>query len=466
MAKVTRAAIYARISSDHDGLGLGVARQVEDGRRLAEQRGWQVVEVFEDNDISAYKRQRRPGYERLLEAIAAKEIDALIVWRIDRLTRRPRELEDFLDTCDQAKMRTLVTTTGDADLAGGDGLLVLRIMAGVAQHESDVKGQRMRRRYEQNAQRGLPHGGANRPFGYAEDKVTVLEPEAAVIRQLADRFVAGESLRRLAAWLDDQGVRTVNGNPWRTPTLRDVLCSARIAGLRSLHGEVVGKAVWEPIITERQRQRVLARFEAMKTSGRRAPRAYLLTGMLRCGKCGNTLYSSRRENSRRYVCLGGPDHGGCGRLTVVAGPVEELIAEAVLYRLDTPELSDALAGRAADDEANARVAGELADDQHRLTELAALYGNRGITTNEWTAAREPIEARIKKAERLLARAAGNDTLANLVGTGGRLRAQWANLNLDRQAAIVRVVLDHAVIKPGMLGARSLDPARVAPLWRL
>ena len=114
-------------------------------------------------------------------------------------------------------------------------------------------------------------------------------------------------------------------------------------------------------------------------SGRRAPRRYALSGLLRCGKCGNTLYSAARQTTRRYVCLSGPDHGGCGRLTVVAEPVEELIAKAVLYRLDTPELAEALAGRTAQDEALAEVAEQLAHDRAQLEELAAAYAERAIT---------------------------------------------------------------------------------------
>jgi site-specific DNA recombinase len=53
----------------------------------------------------------------------------------------------------------------------------------------------------------------------------------------------------------------------------------------------------------------------------------------------HTLYSATRQTTLRYVCLAGPDHNGCGRLTVVAPPVEELITKAVLYRLDTQELA-------------------------------------------------------------------------------------------------------------------------------
>jgi hypothetical protein len=94
-----------------------------------------------------------------------------------------------------------------------------------------------------NAAAGLPHGGSLRPFGYDETRMAVIDSEAAIIRALAARFLAGESLRSLAAWLEDGGVATVAGKPWRTITLKAVLSSGRIAGLREHQGVIVGPAV-------------------------------------------------------------------------------------------------------------------------------------------------------------------------------------------------------------------------------
>jgi hypothetical protein len=84
------------------------------------------------------------------------------------------------------------------------------------------------------------------------------------------------------------------------------------------------------------------------------------------------LFNSWRENSRRYVCRSGPDHGGCGRLTVVADPLERLIADAVLYRLDTAELADALAGRNSADERTQELSQVVDQANEQLAELAAL----------------------------------------------------------------------------------------------
>ena len=171
----------------------------------------------------------------------------------------------------------------------GDGLVVVRMLAAMAATESATKSRRVA------------------------------------------RYLAGESSRSLVTWLVDIAVPTVQGGKRTTSTMREIIANPRIAGLRRHRGEVVGPIIWEPVITVADHQRVLAAFAARKVSGRRSPRRYLLSGLLRCGRCGNRLYSARREQSRRrYVCASGPDHGGCGRLTVVAEPLEAYVADLVI----------------------------------------------------------------------------------------------------------------------------------------
>jgi site-specific DNA recombinase len=459
--------VYARISSDQDGTALGVKRQVEDCRKLADELGWVVAEEYVDNDISAYSGKKRPAYEAMLTDLAEGRRDGVVVYHADRLTRRPIELEQFLEVVTAAGVRNVRFVAGAAiDVANGDGLLVLRMLAAVAANESASKSRRVRRKMDENAAAGLPHGGYRRPFGFAADKITHDPAEAEVVRTMVARMLAGESARSITKWLNDSGVRPVSGKSWSTTTVRAIVTSPRIAGLREHRGEVVGQAVWEPIISVEDHHRAIAQVESRKHTKRRAPQRYLLSGLLRCGKCGVRLYSSKRETSRRYVCLSGPDHGGCGRLTVVAEPVEDLITDAVLYRLDTPELADALSGRVQADAATAELAGQIAADRAQLDELAELYAAKAIPAREWLAARNPIEERINDAEARLSRATRSDALTGLVGNGEGLRGQWAELGLDRRHAIIGAVLDHAVIGPGVAGARSLDPGRVEPVWRL
>jgi DNA invertase Pin-like site-specific DNA recombinase len=99
-----RVAIYVRISLDRGGEGLGVQRQREDCLALAVTLGWIVVEVYEDNDISASKNVPRPAFERLMRDLESGVIDALIVYDLDRLTRKPAELEKFMELADRLKI--------------------------------------------------------------------------------------------------------------------------------------------------------------------------------------------------------------------------------------------------------------------------------------------------------------------------------------------------------------------------
>ncbi len=466
MTTPSRAAIYARISLDTEGEAKGVTRQVDDCQKLAAELGWTVADEYIDNDISAYSGKHRPEYQRMLDDIKNLTIDGVLVYSLDRLTRRPIEFETFYSVVQSAGLTNVSFVTGNMDLGNDAGLMIGRIQSAVAANQSDATSRRQKRKNDEKAAAGIPHGGYRRPFGFEDDKITHRPEEVTVIQMLAGRFLAGESLRSLASWLDQEGVRTVGGGPWRTNVIRLQLMSPRIAGLRSHRGKVVGPAVWDPIISVQQRDQILATFDERHRSGRRAPRRYLLSGLLRCSLCDHRLYSQARESTRRYVCTSGPDHGGCGKITIVAQPVEELVAEAVLYRLDTVELADALAGKGRSDADAASLMTKISADREQLETLATLHGKGEIGLTEWMAARRPVQDRMRAAERRLRKATSTTQLAGLIGHGDALRTQWASLNLDRQAAIVQALLDHADILPGARGVRSVDHRRVILAWRL
>jgi site-specific DNA recombinase len=109
------AAIYTRISKDN-GSRLGVDRQEDLCRELADSKGWPVAEVYEDNDISAYQGARRPDYERMLADLETGARDAVLVVDQDRLTRHPMELESFITTADRLGI-PLANVSGEVDLS-------------------------------------------------------------------------------------------------------------------------------------------------------------------------------------------------------------------------------------------------------------------------------------------------------------------------------------------------------------
>jgi site-specific DNA recombinase len=465
---VVPAAIYARISSDPTGAELGVTRQLEDCRRLAEQRGLTVAEEYVDDDRSAWSGKLRPAYRRMLDDIRAGSVGTVLVWHADRLHRQPRELEEYIEVCEPGGVPTLACVSGPIDLSNPDGRLIARMLGAVAAHESDSKSRRIRRKTLELAMAGQPSGGGTRPFGYQADRRTLDPDEAAAVRGAVARVLAGDSLRAVARDLNERGITTSAGGPWSIQTLRRMLLSARISGQREHRGEIVAVGDWAPIITPEETTRLRARLNDPDRLTRRTVRRYLLSGgLLRCGLCDAVLTARPREGGdRRYVCSKGPGQPGCGRIGVLADPLESLIVEAVLYRLDTPELAAALAGVASTN-ADAAAAGDaLALDQAQLDELARAHGERLITLREWLAARAPIEARIDAAKRRLSRLTHTSAIEPYVGASSALRAVWADLPLNSQRSIVAAILDRAIVRPAVPGRTRFDPARVEPVWRV
>src|SRR5674476_217205 len=108
-----RAGIYARIRDDPEGKGRGVSRQVKSCRELAERLGWQVAEVYVD-DVSATRSRSRPQYDLLLGDVEDGYLDAVLVWSLDRLHRRPLELEHFIAVAEK-KGTALANVSGNVD---------------------------------------------------------------------------------------------------------------------------------------------------------------------------------------------------------------------------------------------------------------------------------------------------------------------------------------------------------------
>lgn len=453
------AAIYARISKDPQGTSLGVARQESDCRALAAQRGWAVSEAYVDNDMTAYTGRPRPAYQRLLNDLRRRRVNAVIVWHLDRLHRRPAELEEFIDLCDHLHVE-LATVQGEVDLATSSGRLYARVMGAVARHESEHKSERIRRKMLELAQLGKQKGGGYRPYGFACDRITLVSAESAVIREASKRVVAGDGLHTVATDLNRRGIPTVRGLQWSTTVLRSMLLSPRICGQREHHGAVVGRAEWAPIITPEEGIQLRALLlNPLRRKGRPV-RRYLLTGMIECGLCEFRLEGRPNGGKRSYECVPRAGKGGCGRLGIRADFAEALVVEGVLIRLSSPKFIKALATTDADDIAR-EAAGHVVSDRRLLGELAQAYGNRQITLPEWLAARHPIELRIEGAEATLRHRVPSIAIDQI----GGIKERWDELNIDERRDVLRLLIRSVIVDPSRTrGGRYFDPTRLRVNW--
>ena len=464
-----RAAIYARISDDRAGAGLGVARQRDDCLALAERRGHTVVDVYTDNDLSAYSGKPRPGYLAMLGHVKAGGVDVILAWHPDRLHRSPRELEDFIDLLDASGATVETVESGPLDLATPSGRMVARMLGATARFESEHKAARSRRKHEEIAQAGGVSGGGRRPFGYEADQVTVRPNEAALLADAARRVADGASLRSILVEWHRAGVVRPSGGPWTTrhgTVLRRALVSPRIVGLREHRGEVVGDAVW-PAIVDRvtwERCRAVLSDPARRQGGR--PPSYLLTGgLVVCARCGTALVCRPRQGRRRYACAADPGIDGCGGVAVMADPLEDEVRDQVLWRVGSGEVLAALAADQGDD--GGRIAEQLRRDEDALQALEVdHYANGVLSRAGYLAARQQITARVAEARHLLARDGSSRALRG-VADGGVTREDWDGGEVEWRRRLVSAVAERVKLGPAPVPGRNVfDPSRVAVKWRI
>jgi site-specific DNA recombinase len=450
-----RAGIYVRISSDPEGKRLGVTRQLEDCEKKAAAMGWEVGAVFEDNDKSA-SNGRRPKYERMLADLEAKKIDAVIVWDLDRLTRRPIELEHFMDLADRRSI-ALASVGGDVDLATDNGRLFARIKGAVSRAEIERKSARQTRANLQRAEAGAPDSSGRRCFGYSPDGTEIVEHEAAEIRKAADAIVAGATVRGIARDLNDRGVMTSTGAIWRNTELRRMLKNPRYAALRVYQGQVIGAGSWPPIIDEDTHYAVLAVLAQPERHKAGPPRRYLLSGLAHCGVCDARLFGvTEKVRGTLYRCS---TRKHVGRR---AEEIDNFVESVIIARLSRTDAAELFAREDKSDQVAALRKDETGI-RSRLDGLAEAFASGEIDRMQLRKGTERLRAKLEQVTDDLAATVSAPAVAELVAVGD-VEAAWGALDLDRKRAVIDTLMAIKVHPVGR-GGRRFNPSTVEIRWK-
>ena len=458
---MTRAAIYARISLDREGEGLGVLRQQKDCRRLCQDQGWEIAGVYVDNNISATaKGVVRPEYARLLVDIAEKQVDAVVVYDLDRLTRRPIELEGFVNICASAGVTQLVFVGGGIDMGTGDGLLIARIKGAFAAEEARKISERGKRKKLELAERGLPTFGGYRPFGFNIDRMGHNEVEANLIRSASKRVIKGDTLAKIARDWNARGVRSTTGKDISIQSLKRSLTVPRTTGLREHQGEVLGEAAWKAIVDRKTWEKVCSILN--DPSRRQRPHLdYPLRGIIRCGECGHLL-GGDRHRYRSYRC--NAKAGGCGRVWVTGAGVEDFVvsqAFAVANSSHIRHIIDSEAG--CDEELTKRLTKQNTDDTSALFDLDDDYESHLIRRATWVRRKEKITVRIDERTKVLAKVRGRTALRHL---GESLSENRPTMSSDDRWQITKLLVTSVyVFRSTGTASNHMNPNRVVVHWR-
>ena len=464
-SETVRVGVYARISVDADGTQTATARQLQDCRAFAEQRRWEVTEVFEDVDISAFQTKvKRPEFERMLAGLSNGDLDGIVVWKLDRLTRQQRDLVRVMEACEPT--RAFVASVVEAiDTREAHGQFVAELLVAQARMESANASTRQRRKAVQQREKGQPPTSGIRCFGYTKGYTAIVPEEAALVREAVDGLFAGRSLNGVCREWESRGVRTTLGNAWRTQVFKTFITSSTISGQREYEGKLTA-GTWLALISPEATVRLRGLFP--RQGGRSAvgtARKYLLTGIVRCGLCGERMKGSKRsDESPRYVCRKEPGYLQCGRLSTLALPVEALVLEMLIVALDDGALAEALAARGEQDDG---VLAAVRQDEQALEALANdFYVEQLVSREEFFVARAGLTKRLEANRQQLARREARGAIGAFVGAGEGLREAWAKGTLDWRRAVVSSLLDRVLIMPATKKGRvAFDMERVKPIWR-
>lgn len=387
--------------------GAGVERQEHEARELASTQGFQVVQVYCDNNRSATSGKKREAYEALLKDAADHKFDAIFCWSTDRLYRGLADLQRLVKAVEDTGIPVFAVTAGkhDLDLSNPDDLMVAQMLAAVAGREVAALKRRLLAHYRQERREGraassvVPFGWqrAEKPGRFIPDSET-----APVVAELYDRFLAGENLSQLARWLNEQGYKGSRGGEWRQGRVSALLRNPRNGGyvrdkegrlVKSADGGLVDRGVW-------QRANGILSDPKRRLSG--APVKTWLSGLMWCEKCGGRLAAgsnNRRGSKERYPtyacqrgCVNWPRERASERADALVRDV--LVQIVPTLREQWQREAEQVAAEAANPEAIAQYEKLLVD----MDDLAADLGAGNVSMEQFQIANAGMMARKKALE--------------------------------------------------------------------
>jgi site-specific DNA recombinase len=418
---------------------------------------------------------KREAWDELMDRLERDVSGGVIVFDLERFSRQPKDGERLIELA--ANGLVVLDSESEYDLRTANGKKAFRDAMNAAAYYSDRLSTRSARGKKLKAMAGEPNG-SSRPFGFEADLVTIREDEAAIIRDLTRRFLAGVSQDALLAELNARGVRTSYGKSWARGSLRRILTRERNCG-RIIYTDsatgvtsVVGRLPGQPIVTEEDFDRVCAIY-ATRRRGRPNSWHYLCAGIARCGVegCGRPLYGRPRNNvkpypdgavNRQYWCP--KTHGGCGRIAIDQRALDEAATALAIEILADPRHADAIEATAREIESEAaRLDLAIAEAESVAEALADRLGRGDITLSRYDIAIRPLDERIAKLRAERATLGGLSPQRPPRASRQHWQRRWAAADQKGRRELLRMALRGRRLAIAPAGAGS--PAERADVTR-
>ena len=417
-------AAYIRVSDERQD-EYSPDSQLKKVREYAAREGYVIPDdyVFYDDGISGKSVKKRDDFNRMISIASEKThpFDAIFVWKFSRFARNQEESIAFKNYL--KKRGVTVVSVSEPIPEGEFGSLIERIIEWMDEFYLKNLGTEVHRGMEEKASRGEPV--VPPPYGYVMREGNYYPDEsgpADIVREVFERYAAGEKQRSLAMDLGDRGLRSKYGkrpdnrfieymltNSTYTGKIRYAPDGSRAFSNRKLdnenivevdgkHEPIISKELWEKV------QKIYADQKAKYTkyARRDQPIQYMLKGLVRCSNCGGTLIlgatTSKKSNNRSLQCHN-YNRGQCKVSHSVTNPKLEA---ALIERLETAVGNKQfnIIPQRPKKSAPAEVDYEklIAVEQRRLARAKEAYLAEIDTLEDYKRHKTAAEARIKELE--------------------------------------------------------------------
>jgi site-specific DNA recombinase len=369
-----RVAIYARVSTTRQAENdISIPDQLAQGRKYCDSHGWHAMREFVDPGASA-RDDKRPEFQRLMEAacVDPSPFDIVLVHSISRFFRDVAGYTFWKRKLERHGVSLVSITQSFGE--GTSANFAETVLAAADQYHSEETAKHVTRTMLENARQGF-WNGSQAPFGYRivdsekrgqkiKKRLEIEEREAAIVRQMFKLFLEGGQtagpmgVKEIASWLNRNGFRNRNGNPFYISIVHAALTRSAYSGVyyfnmhdsraRRLRPKTEWIAVQVPqIIPEAEFNSVQAGLHARRpkmTPPRISNSDVLLTGLARCDSCGSPMMLRTGKGMggyyRYYACSANRLKGAtaCKRpIAVREDELDALTLSALAERLLTPE---------------------------------------------------------------------------------------------------------------------------------
>ena len=299
MQPKSKCAIYARVSTDNQAeveFNSCQAQEEKIKSFINSQENLFVYKVYIDAGFTGANLER-PALQEMLRDMQENKINTVLVYKIDRLTRSPKDFYALIEVFEQYKV-DFISVTERFDTSTPSGRLLRNIMLTFAQFERELTSERTKDKLLERAHKGMWNGG-NVPFGYRiVDKRLV--PDGQKLTEIFAIFAESGSLAKTYTLLKNKQILNNKNLPFSKAHLQSILRNPIYTGKFRYSGKIY-QGMHQPLISEELFNHVQQFFKD-KTRKLRLYKDYMLSGLVNCAECGSKMTPSHtnKGNMRRY----------------------------------------------------------------------------------------------------------------------------------------------------------------------